>query len=256
MSENSMNLSHLVMLCDFTTDFARRTRLLPSSSPMDMLIMPRQGVRRPPHLPVRDTADYCRGFFMMARPYPTKNAVLLDSFLEHKIEFERMSKRIKDLKREEEEEYEDIHLWLLAQPSRFSSDATPAKPDMSHGTLTKANLEDASSSRNPDSINDKMMPIRGCRSHPNAHRVNNIEKVNGVKGLVLVITKKKLKLLDEYVCTDCGTLDSPEWRKGPVGPKTLCNACGLRWAKKEKKQKPEPSNPPLDLKYTLESLRK
>lgn len=33
-----------------------------------------------------------------------------------------------------------------------------------------------------------------------------------------------------------GTLESPEWRKGPGGPKTLCNACGLRWAKKEKKR--------------------
>jgi DNA-directed RNA polymerase subunit RPC12/RpoP len=47
---------------------------------------------------------------------------------------------------------------------------------------------------------------------------------------------KKVKSTDEYVCTDCGTLDSPEWRKGPNGPKTLCNACGLRWAKKEKKR--------------------
>ena len=35
-----------------------------------------------------------------------------------------------------------------------------------------------------------------------------------------------------------GTLESPEWRKGPSGPKTLCNACGLRWAKKEKKKGP------------------
>ena len=48
--------------------------------------------------------------------------------------------------------------------------------------------------------------------------------------------KKKLKVAEEYVCADCGTLDSPEWRKGPKGPKTLCNACGLRWAKKEKKR--------------------
>ncbi|KAI9230019.1 MAG: hypothetical protein DHS80DRAFT_6185, partial [Piptocephalis tieghemiana] len=39
----------------------------------------------------------------------------------------------------------------------------------------------------------------------------------------------------EKVCTGCGTLESPEWRKGPNGPKTLCNACGLRWAKKTKK---------------------
>jgi len=51
--------------------------------------------------------------------------------------------------------------------------------------------------------------------------------------------KKKAKIEDdEYVCTDCGTTESPEWRKGPMGPKTLCNACGLRWAKKNKKGGP------------------
>ena len=49
--------------------------------------------------------------------------------------------------------------------------------------------------------------------------------------------KKKIKVTDEYVCTDCGTRESPEWRKGPSGPKTLCNACGLRWAKREKKRR-------------------
>ncbi|OKL60236.1 hypothetical protein UA08_04808 [Talaromyces atroroseus] len=48
--------------------------------------------------------------------------------------------------------------------------------------------------------------------------------------------KKRIKTTEEYVCTDCGTLASPEWRKGPSGPKTLCNACGLRWAKKERKR--------------------
>jgi len=52
--------------------------------------------------------------------------------------------------------------------------------------------------------------------------------------------KKKQRVADEYVCTDCGTLESPEWRKGPRGPKTLCNACGLRWAKKEKKRSQGP----------------
>ncbi|KAL3476378.1 hypothetical protein BJX99DRAFT_258508 [Aspergillus californicus] len=46
--------------------------------------------------------------------------------------------------------------------------------------------------------------------------------------------RKRLK--GEYRCADCGTSDSPEWRKGPDGPKTLCNACGLRWAKQEKKR--------------------
>ncbi|KAI9492218.1 hypothetical protein BDB00DRAFT_829692 [Zychaea mexicana] len=48
--------------------------------------------------------------------------------------------------------------------------------------------------------------------------------------------RKKQRGADEYVCTDCGTATSPEWRKGPHGPKTLCNACGLRWAKKSKRK--------------------
>lgn len=33
-------------------------------------------------------------------------------------------------------------------------------------------------------------------------------------------------------CLQCGADSSPEWRKGPMGPKTLCNRCGLRYAKK------------------------
>ncbi|KAI9299540.1 hypothetical protein BJ944DRAFT_274145 [Cunninghamella echinulata] len=49
--------------------------------------------------------------------------------------------------------------------------------------------------------------------------------------------QKKIYVTSEnYQCTDCGSKNSPEWRKGPLGPKTLCNACGLRWAKKNKKQ--------------------
>ena len=39
----------------------------------------------------------------------------------------------------------------------------------------------------------------------------------------------------QHVCVTCGRTDSPEWRKGPKGPKTLCNACGLRWAKQVRK---------------------
>lgn len=37
---------------------------------------------------------------------------------------------------------------------------------------------------------------------------------------------RRKRLKGKYQCADCGTSDSPEWRKGPKGPKTLCNACG------------------------------
>lgn len=39
-----------------------------------------------------------------------------------------------------------------------------------------------------------------------------------------------------HICAECHVVESPEWRKGPKGPKTLCNACGLRWAKKSRKE--------------------
>ncbi|GMP63847.1 hypothetical protein CsSME_00025367 [Camellia sinensis var. sinensis] len=33
-------------------------------------------------------------------------------------------------------------------------------------------------------------------------------------------------------CADCKTTKTPLWRGGPAGPKSLCNACGIRYRKK------------------------
>lgn len=33
------------------------------------------------------------------------------------------------------------------------------------------------------------------------------------------------------VCSDCNTTKTPLWRTGPQGPKSLCNACGIRQRK-------------------------
>ncbi|XP_062081880.1 GATA transcription factor 16-like [Humulus lupulus] len=33
-------------------------------------------------------------------------------------------------------------------------------------------------------------------------------------------------------CSDCRTTRTPLWRGGPAGPKSLCNACGIRYRKK------------------------
>ena len=228
-----------------------------------------------------NAAGFCRGFFMMARPYPTKNANLLDSFLEHKIENERLIKRIADLRREELEDYEaqqrhwqkkqDGHSSVTpsetnrtesetprsasitsAQSHDYNGMPPPAKPNTSNTPLTQQNLDEVNASSRPDSMNDKMARYEG------ATHIETIEMLTGLRyrdgersqgistgdpspalirgdaGIAIPADKegrggdkkKKLKVADEYVCTDCGTLDSPEWRKGPNGPKTLCNACG------------------------------
>ena len=41
------------------------------------------------------------------------------------------------------------------------------------------------------------------------------------------------------ICSACHETQSPEWRKGPDGPGTLCNACGLRWVKFNQMEKKE-----------------
>ncbi|BBH06503.1 GATA transcription factor 16 [Prunus dulcis] len=33
-------------------------------------------------------------------------------------------------------------------------------------------------------------------------------------------------------CSDCMTTETPLWRGGPAGPKSLCNACGIRHRKR------------------------
>ncbi|XP_038978983.1 GATA transcription factor 15-like [Phoenix dactylifera] len=35
-------------------------------------------------------------------------------------------------------------------------------------------------------------------------------------------------------CADCRTTKTPLWRGGPSGPKSLCNACGIRYRKKRR----------------------
>eukprot|EP00798_Chlamydomonas_sp_ICE-L_P007529 gene7529-678_t len=39
-------------------------------------------------------------------------------------------------------------------------------------------------------------------------------------------------------CTHCNTAKTPQWREGPLGPKTLCNACGVRWQRSGKLDAP------------------
>jgi len=36
---------------------------------------------------------------------------------------------------------------------------------------------------------------------------------------------------EKHYCRFCGTTSTPEWRKGPDGPGTLCNACGIKYSK-------------------------
>ncbi|KAL3620444.1 hypothetical protein CASFOL_035356 [Castilleja foliolosa] len=37
------------------------------------------------------------------------------------------------------------------------------------------------------------------------------------------------------VCRTCGVTNTCLWRKGPAGPQTLCNACGLKFMRAQRR---------------------
>ncbi|MQL97597.1 hypothetical protein Taro_030293 [Colocasia esculenta] len=37
-------------------------------------------------------------------------------------------------------------------------------------------------------------------------------------------------------CANCDTTSTPLWRNGPKGPKSLCNACGIRYKKEKRRE--------------------
>jgi len=49
--------------------------------------------------------------------------------------------------------------------------------------------------------------------------------------------KRRKAITTDRVCKICGDTQTPEWRKGPQGSHTLCNACGLNYAKKVKQER-------------------
>lgn len=186
---------------------------------------------------------FCQAVFMMARPYPTKNAALLDSFLEHKMENERLKRKIAELQKEEQDDAEEFErTW------RRSQETTPSESGVRFGTTTFPPLSDASvppRERGASLEGGLMEGVTGSsrRSSVGPSHADTIELLTGlryqegershgittgvasptlVSGETGVLTgdagiaipvdrdqragekKKKLKLAEEYVCTDCG----------------------------------------------------
>lgn len=193
----------------------------------------------------------------MCRPYPTKNSLLLDSFLEHKIENARLAQQIAKLKQEEDEEANLSRLTYAKIEEKMLENQAAAQGSGSdqESTETVAPNSDESDGATGDYFSENAPGPEGL-SH-----IDGIEVMTGLyygdgersQGLSTGLRRGRLihcdidittavdqarnmqegdrrkRLKGQHVCSDCGTADSPEWRKGPSGPKTLCNACGCKF---------------------------
>ncbi|KIM79583.1 hypothetical protein PILCRDRAFT_823114 [Piloderma croceum F 1598] len=189
--------------------------------------------------------DGFKCFFAVAKPYPSRNTAMLNAFLELKMENERLQQRLSELRKRAPQLPSTSSSSTIASSygptSMQTSRPYPAPiiiPNRAPGEMaqpyypTSATSVGGYSSMMPGSVN---RDFDGSNVTPYAHAFNPVMdedlSEDGTR-------KKKLKKShadEQYVCFTCGRTDSPEWRKGPHGPKTLCNACGLRWAKQQRK---------------------
>lgn len=230
---------------------------------------------------------FCHGVFLVCRPYHTQSTQLLDSFLEHKLENIRLKDRIVQLKKEEDSDLQTAtqQAKLTQAPSTAAHRPIPQQNKTISSALEQpaASSEDKGFSEALENMDDLDLSQAGAAlGEENSSHLSGIELLTGLflsegersQGISTGARQERLfnsanlpeleqevpseseprkKLKGEYKCADCGTSDSPEWRKGPDGPKTLCNACGckyscthffnlanisnlVRWAKMEKRR--------------------
>ncbi|KAF8479400.1 hypothetical protein JB92DRAFT_3044372 [Gautieria morchelliformis] len=75
--------------------------------------------------------------------------------------------------------------------------------------------------------------------------------------------RKRSRATPPGKCHSCNIRETPEWRRGPDGARTLCNACGLHYAKLIRKRDKTlgpgaaeaPDAPPIDLEMLRASAR-
>ncbi|SCV69288.1 BQ2448_2308 [Microbotryum intermedium] len=147
-------------------------------------------------------------FFAMGRPYPSKNQAMLDSFLELKFENERLRQELQVM-------YRDIEGGSTSTPGE-----RPAGYSIYGG---KATTGSKGSSSVIDPATGLVQAGGLIPSSSNMYGALGIGiSANGTKGDGANGEKKKKKPRieeGEFVCRDCGTVDSPEWRK-------VCHVCG------------------------------
>lgn len=72
------------------------------------------------------------------------------------------------------------------------------------------------------------------QSHADANQQESDDGKGG--GFAGVDTKKRRgRAAPPGRCHSCNRAETPEWRRGPDGARTLCNACGLHYAKLTRK---------------------
>ncbi|KAF8911037.1 hypothetical protein CPB84DRAFT_1763187 [Gymnopilus junonius] len=179
-----------------------------------------------------------RCLIAMVSPYPSRNTAMLNTMVDLKIQNDHLQRRLREHRERGPLESPNSTYFPSSQAGPMyatSSLHTTKNPLMSGSASFRTG--NFSSSYQSSMVQIPLEGLKGGFSQASDIVIGSAY-LCGPAGAEErgdeSSKKKKLKRsqnAEQYVCNQCGRTDSPEWRKGPQGPKTLCNACGLRWAK-------------------------
>ncbi|KAG1891459.1 white collar 2 type of transcription factor [Suillus subluteus] len=191
-----------------------------------------------------DDEQYARCFFAVAKPFPSRNTAMLNTFLELKIENERLQQRLAELRvrmpppstiAHTGQSMTSMYSTLSSSRSTMTHRPVGDLPPTCYTThQTSTSYDDLVTQTNhhqPRGFTDPSNALTYGSYVPAGQQAQQPTEDNYGDDASRRKKIRKMHAAEQYVCVTCGRTDSPEWRKGPQGPKTLCNACGLRWAK-------------------------
>ncbi|KAI7859050.1 hypothetical protein BDC45DRAFT_496752 [Circinella umbellata] len=197
-------------------------------------------------------------FFGTVRVTPVKATNTMEEFLELKMENEALKQKLHELQEQQTQHYLEEQQQQQQQDYNgeegvtgfVMEESTVAPHVYTPGISTSYNIAETLSLFT--GLNYEMgersrgisMGLEGELLNISSQHINKFPTVVGPVDKEFAHEepqrKSKKKRIEvepqQYICTSCGTTDSPEWRKGPQGPKTFCNACGIKWRKTQKQQ--------------------
>lgn len=124
---------------------------------------------------------------------------------------------------------------ILSTSSSVTSFESMMGPESSYASMSFSPSPGASGDSNSgledQDGEENSQSSKRCKTTHNNHQSSNQQNSHhqNVSNSSSKSKKKNQDITQPWRCMHCQTQRTPQWRTGPMGPKTLCNACGVRF---------------------------
>ncbi|KAF9311966.1 hypothetical protein BG003_006764 [Podila horticola] len=161
----------------------------------------------------------------------------------HHAKHDHPSHGVTDTERSEAEDYRRYDSGFSSSSNSMSMDRSGGSYALSESNLTNRSVSGITQGLQNSNINHQNSSRRSSGSITGSIIGNGVKK-SPENTPHQKYRKRAKRTQPPGRCLSCDSSDTPEWRRGPDGARTLCNACGLHYAKLLKRQN-EQKQPPV-----------